>query len=167
MNQNNILLNRTFRLFFAGVFLISVFAGCILLGPRMLNMDGDLGRHLTVGAYILDSGKIPIVDLFSNTMAGLPFTPHEWLSEVMFALAYRFMGLTGVVLLTAFLIALVWYRLSFVVLRESKSFYLSLILIITGIAASSIHWISRPHIFTYLFLVALDCHIPEQITNSI
>ena len=153
MNTNNILLNRSFRLFFASVFFFSVFAGCVLLGSRMLNMDGDLGRHLTIGAYILDSGKIPTVDLFSNSMTGLPFTPHEWLSEVAFAIAYRFMGLTGVVLLTALLIAQVWYRLSFQVLRETRSFYVSLILLVVGIAASSIHWISRPHIFTYLFLM--------------
>jgi len=68
---------------------IAAFAGVIGLGPRMLNIDGDLGRHLTIGANILDSGRIPTVDLFSHTMLGQPLTPHEWLAQVIFALANR------------------------------------------------------------------------------
>lgn len=153
MKHESILLNRNFKLFFAAMILISVFAGCIYLGPRLLNMDGDLGRHLTVGAYILDSGKIPTSDIFSHTLSGSSFTPHEWLSEVLFVLAYRLLGLTGVVLLTAIVIGSVWYILSYKILSNIKSFYVSLILILIGIAASSIHWISRPHIFTYIFLL--------------
>ncbi len=124
-----------------------------MLGPRLLNMDGDLGRHLTVGGYILDLGKIPTLDIFSHTMTGKPFTPHEWLTEIIFTLANRWVGLTGVVFLTSLIIALVWYLLSFEVMKRSGGFYFSLVVIIIGIAASSIHWISRPHIFTYIFLL--------------
>jgi hypothetical protein len=153
MKNNNSSTNWSFEYFFAATFFISVLAGCIMLGPRLLNMDGDLGRHLTVGGYILDSGKIPTLDIFSHTMAGKPFTPHEWLTEIIFSLANRWLGLTGVVFLTSLIIALVWYLLSFEVMKRSGGFYFSLFVIIIGIEASSIHWISRPHIFTYIFLL--------------
>jgi hypothetical protein len=143
----------SFNYFFAATFFISVLAGCIMLGPRLLNMDGDLGRHLTVGSYILDSGKIPTLDIFSHTMAGKPFTPHEWLTEIIFSLANRWLGLTGVVFLTGIIIAVLWNLLSYEVIKKSGAFYFSLFVIIIGIAASSIHWISRPHIFTYVFLL--------------
>ena len=77
---------------------VAVLVACIGLGRRMLNIDGDLGRHLTIGGYILDSGSVPVRDLFSHTMSGQPVVPHEWLSQVIFALAYRLLGLDGVVL---------------------------------------------------------------------
>ncbi len=153
MKNTNLSTNWSFDYFFAATFFISVLAGCIMLGPRLLNMDGDLGRHLTVGSYILDSGIIPTLDIFSHSMAGKPFTPHEWLTEIIFSLANRWLGLTGVVFLTGIIIAVVWYLLSYEVIKKSGAFYFSLFVIIIGIAASSIHWISRPHIFTYVFLI--------------
>ncbi|MBA4420416.1 MAG: hypothetical protein C0391_04650 [Anaerolinea sp.] len=115
-------------------------------------MDGDLGRHLTVGNYILESGIIPVRDVFSHTLAGKPFTPHEWLSEVMFSLAYQLLSLSGVVLLSAAILAFTWYIIAKRVAERSGSFSISFTLIIIGIAASSMHWLTRPHLFTYLFL---------------
>jgi hypothetical protein len=84
---------------------MAVFTGVILLGPQMMNIDGDLGRHLTIGEYILDTGRVPTTDLFSHTMAGQPVTPHEWLSQVLFALAHRWLGLNGVGLRCGLVIA--------------------------------------------------------------
>ncbi len=72
----------------------------------------------------------------------MPFTPHEWLTEIFFAAAHLWEGLTGVVLLTGLIIALTWYIVSFEVISKSKSFYFSILLILVGIAASSVHWLS-------------------------
>jgi hypothetical protein len=83
------------------ILFIALFLGVVGLGPRLLNVDGDLGRHLTIGAYILENRVIPTRDIFSHTLAGAPLTPHEWLAEVFYALAYRLAGLNGVVLLCA------------------------------------------------------------------
>lgn len=141
------LLPRLQDILFIGIF-ISVF----MLGFRMINMDGDLGRHLTIGAYILDQRIIPTQDIFSHTMAGSPMVPHEWLSEVFFALAFRWLGFNGVVLLAAFVIALaisVIYRQAY---AQSHMLVLSAILTILAAAASSLHWLVRPHLFTFLLL---------------
>lgn len=89
----------------ADVLFVALFAAVMVLGSRLLNMDGDLGRHLTIGNYILDELRIPTSDIFSHTMSGLGLTPHEWLSQVIFALAFRIAGLDGVVLLCALVIA--------------------------------------------------------------
>jgi len=56
------------------------FVGVLVNGPKMINGDGDLGRHITVGNYILSNHVIPLTDVFSHTMTGEPLTPHEWLS---------------------------------------------------------------------------------------
>ena len=127
------------------------FIGAVGLGPQMMNIDGDLGRHLTIGGYILDPGKVPLADLFSHTMPGAELTPHEWLSQVLFALAERWLGLNGVVLLTAVVIA--WrfcvYRRA---LREGGSILAALAVCILALAASSLHWLTRPHVFTFLLV---------------
>jgi hypothetical protein len=134
------------------ILFLAIFLGVVGLGPRLLNVDGDLGRHLTIGRYILDNRIIPTRDIFSHTLAGAPLTPHEWLAEVLYALAYRLGGLNGVVLLCALLISLT-FRLSF---RQS---YLrsNLVLLALGwtilaAAASSLHWLARPHLFTLLMI---------------
>ncbi len=69
------------------VIFISIFLGVVGLGPRLLNIDGDLGRHLTIGKYILQNYKIPIRDEFSHTMYGQHLTPHEWLAQCILAIA--------------------------------------------------------------------------------
>ena len=55
---------------------IAVFLAIIGLGPRLMNVDGDLGRHLTLGNHILDSGTIPKNDIFSfsKTILELSFS---------------------------------------------------------------------------------------------
>jgi hypothetical protein len=131
---------------------VAVFIGVIGLGPRIMNVDGDVGRHLVLGSYILDTQKIPTVDIFSHTMNGYPLTPHEWLSEVFFALSYRWMGLNGVVWLSAVLLALAFFLLFRLTLQRSKSPLISLAIVLVGIAASSLHWLSRPHLFTFVLV---------------
>jgi len=134
-------------------FFIAVFIGSLDMGARMMNMDGDLGRHLVVGGYIVDHHMIPTRDVFSSTMLGQPLSPHEWLAEVLFTLAYRLLGFSGVILLTASILAFSWYLLSSEVLKRNNKPWITIPLIILGIAASSIHWLTRPHIFTFLLLI--------------
>ena len=52
--------------------------------------DPDYFWHIAVGERILDSG-IPSTDPYSFTWGGQPWTPHEWLGEVLMA------GLEGAV----------------------------------------------------------------------
>lgn len=137
----------------ADMLFIALFVGVIALGPRLMNMDGDLGRHLTIGGYILDELTIPTQDIFSHTMSGMHLTPHEWLAQVIFALSFRLGGLDGVVLLCALVLGVTFtivYRQSF---SSSKLVLVSLLMTILAAAAASVHWLARPHIFTLLFTV--------------
>lgn len=129
---------------------IAVFLAVIGLGPRMMNIDGDLGRHLTLGNYILDSRQIPTEDVFSFTKFGDPLTPHEWLADVIFALAWRMAGLDGVVFLSALVIAITVWILYLFTSNISGMPLLAAGFSILGAAASSLHWLTRPHIFTIL-----------------
>ncbi|MRR30549.1 hypothetical protein EG834_09565, partial [bacterium] len=124
----------------------------LISGPQLMNADGDLGRHLTIGRYILATGDIPVRDLFSHTMAGQPLTPHEWLSQVIFAQADQWMGLNGVILVCALIIATT-FRFVFTLARqEGLTLGATLSVILLAMLASTTHWLSRPHLFTFLLL---------------
>ena len=147
------------------VFWIALFFAVVSKGPAMMNIDGDLGRHITIGRYILDTRSIPTVDLFSHSMAGHPLTPHEWLSQVLFALADRWLGLNGVVLLTALVIATAFGTTLSLAIRRSGSLLLGLVITLLAAGASSLHWLTRPHIFTFL-LLALWLQVIDSILHG-
>ncbi len=144
---------------------MTVFLGVITKGSQIINADGDLALHVAVGNYILDTGKIPLEDVFSHTMNGLPYTPHEWLSEVLFAISNRIMGLDGAILLTALVISFAFWLTYKNSSRRSGSFVALLFSLFLTILASAIHWLARPHIFTFL-LFALWLIVLERIRKG-
>ena len=148
------------------IFFISILLGVILLGPKTLNADGDLGRHLTVGNYILLARSIPTKDLFSNTRYGESLTPHEWLAEVSFAAANRLLGLDGVVILEGLIIAITLIIVFRDSLERGKSYFVAGCLTFWAAAASSLHWIARPHLFTFLFLATWTIAIRKVATGK-
>lgn len=73
----------------------------VVSASRSVLNDGDTYTHIAAGAWMLAHRAVLTRDPFTSTFAGHPWDAHEWLSEVILAVAYRVAGLTGVVLLTA------------------------------------------------------------------
>ena len=133
---------------------IAVFLTVLRKGQTMLNMDGDLPLHLTQGRYMLEFGKIPLRDVFSHTLAGQPVAQHKWLAQVIFAFAERIFSLEGVVILSAVVIASAFWLVFKQIRRDEHSLIAILPGIFLGIVTSMVHWLTRPHVFTFLFLAA-------------
>jgi len=144
------------------ILFISLLIAVLLYGPRTFNLDGDLGRHITIGDHILDSVTIPRFDIFSHTMTGQPLTPHEWLAQGIFALAHRGLGLSGAVLITGLIIAVSFVLVFRESVGRSSSIVVSLAMTILAAAAASLHWLARPHVFTFLYL-AIWVSLHERI----
>lgn len=77
---------------------LAMFALCAF-SPALLN-DSDTWSHIATGDWILQHRAVPHVDPFTYSVAGKSWTAHEWLSEILLALAYRAGGFIGVALLT-------------------------------------------------------------------
>jgi hypothetical protein len=133
------------------ILFLAVFIAAVMLGPRMLNIDGDLPRHLLVGKIVLETRSIPTTDIFSHVYQGMPLVPHEWLTGVVFYIIYALTGLDGVVVLAALLLATTFLLVYEETLRHSGLRLATLLLVAWGAAISSLHWITRPHLFTMLF----------------
>lgn len=130
---------------------IVVFVSALFDGSQMLNLDGDLGRDLAMGNYILNVHQVPSYDLFSYTKFGQPRPPYEWLAQLLFAIAYHWLNLDSIVLLVAFIIGAAFFIVYREASRQSQIPFTALILTLWAATASSIHWLTRPHIFSFLF----------------
>jgi hypothetical protein len=72
----------------------------VLFVPAVLN-DGDTYWHLAAGEWMLAHGQVLRRDVFSFSHAGQPWDTHEWLTEVVMALAFRLGAWNGLLLLAA------------------------------------------------------------------
>lgn len=69
--------------------------------------DADLPMHLRTGAWILDNGRVPVIEPFAWTRAGDPFYAYSWLPEVLYQLAWNAGGATALSALHALLLGVV------------------------------------------------------------
>ena len=137
---------------FASIFLILVFG----IGNGLLN-DGDTGYHIRTGEEILKHGRVPAGDIFSAQLPPPKWTAHEWLSEVILAVVYKYSGLTGIVVFFAWLLAATHWLLYFILSRKSSNLILVVIITCLATATSSTHWLARPHVFSLLFTIVWHC----------
>ena len=82
----------------AAILLCAILAATL---PYQLSVkaDPDLWWHTKTGLMILEKGSIPDTDLFSFTAYGKTWINHEWLSDVVFAIAWHIAKDKGLLLL--------------------------------------------------------------------
>ena len=132
-----------------------VFIACFSGSGSFLLSDGDTGYHIRAGEIILKDLAVPRHDPFSFITPTLPWTAHEWLSEVVMAIVHNALGLPGIVFLFALLLSTT-YLLLFRWIRSSKrNILVDLMILVLVLLSSRIHWIARPHVFSLLLIVLL------------
>ncbi|HEY6767811.1 MAG TPA: hypothetical protein VI386_23910 [Candidatus Sulfotelmatobacter sp.] len=123
------------------------------LSVRLLN-DAGTGWHIRTGQIIADTHQIPRVDPFSSIMKGHPWFAWECLYEVAVGQLQRVAGLNGVVWLTAVVIALVYSWTFRLLIQRGVDVFLALMLVLLASGAGMIHFLARPHVFSWLFTLA-------------
>ncbi|MGI8961059.1 MAG: hypothetical protein ACR2IV_15095 [Bryobacteraceae bacterium] len=125
----------------------------VLQGTKILLADGDTGWHIRTGEWILQNRTVPTLDLFSFTKPHAAWFSWEWGWDLLFAPVHQIWGLAGVAfanLLVLCLISALLYRL---VRRCCENDLLALLFTAVALGGSSIHWLARPHLFSWLFLL--------------
>lgn len=130
----------------------AVIAGCLtfalmLFVPALLN-DGDTFWQISTGTWILDHRLIPATDPFSFTAGDRPWFAHEWLAEILLALAFRTGGMAGVIVLAAAatgLTALVLLRC----LRHFLPGVYALTALIVALSNAAPSMLARPHLLAW------------------
>jgi len=123
------------------------------LSVRLLG-DAGIGWHIRTGQMILATHAIPRVDPFSSTTVPQAWFAWEWLYDVGVGGLESAVGLNGVVLFTALIIAGVFSWTFRLLLRRGTNVLVALILVLLAASASMIHFLARPHVVSWLFTVA-------------
>jgi hypothetical protein len=129
--------------------LLFVVLACLAL---LMPAQNDTFWNLRDGLEILRAGHVPRIDTYSFTAAGAPYTDHEWLSQVILALAHRLAGMPGVELVAAVAVlgsVAIVYRLTVGPLRTRFA------LLAPALTVASCVWVLRPQVFSLLALAAL------------
>jgi hypothetical protein len=137
----------------ADIMFVSLFLLLSLSVNKGLLNDCDTGYHIRAGEYIIDTFSIPKHDIFSFISPALPWTAHEWLSEVIMAAIHRAAGLTGVVIFFSFMISLVYYLMFKVIRKYNGNILAASFITLLVLLTSQIHWLARPHIFSLVLMV--------------
>jgi len=134
------------------IFFASLFIAVLLLGNRMINLDGDLPRHLLFGRIILAEKRIPSSEPLIYPYADRPYVSHEWLSQVIYQTVYSLANLRGLALLAAILIGAT-FTITYGYLVRQYSLRLPILFLVGwGAAVTSLNWAIRPHLFSMLLL---------------
>jgi hypothetical protein len=134
-------------------------------GARSLLGDGDTGWHIRTGEWILANHQVPHKDIFSFTKPGQPWFAWEWGTDVIYALLHSRWGLAGVVILSMLILCLTSALLFRLVYRRCSNAFIAIGFTFLAVAASSLHWHARPHLFTLLFTV-IFLHVLDRVRDG-
>ena len=122
-------------------------------GAMSLLADGDTGWHIRAGQWMLANGRVPDHDIFSFTKAGQPWFAWEWLWDVMVGWLQLHWGLAAVTRVNTVLLGMVFVLVYKLAWWKSGNALVSSAATMAAIAASSLHWLARPHLTTWLFVI--------------
>ena len=131
-------------------------------GAQQLFRDADSGWHIRIGERILGGAGLPVTDPFSFSRAGEPWFAWEWAADLAMAIAHRGAGLGGVALLYALTIALgtwLWVHLNW---AAGGSFLFTCLLALPTLSTVNLHWLARPHVFSWILFQACLLHIESR-----
>ena len=115
-------------------------------------LDTDLWWHLRSGQIMVETGKPLLTDVFSYTRAGMDWTNHSWLGQIVLFEIYQLTGWTGLssmMGLTAVLIGwLIWQQ------TPGGAFTRAAFVLLASIVSAPL-WTPRPQLFSLLLLAIL------------
>ncbi len=123
------------------------------LSVRLLG-DAGIGWHIRTGQQILATHAIPHTDSFSSTMSGKPWFAWEWLYDVLVGRLEATLGLNGVVWFTAVVVAAVFAWTFRLLMSRGTNVLVAMALVLLAVSASTIHFLARPHVLSWLFALA-------------
>jgi hypothetical protein len=124
-----------------------------------------MNRKIVEQGGILKNGRVPAVDIFSFTRSGEPWIAWEWLSDVLMAVVHERSSLAGIVLVSLVLLGATSAFVYRSTLGESGHRVIAIVLTGLAMAASTVHWLARPHLVTPLFASVFCCVLNQTERN--
>ena len=123
--------------------------------------DPDFFWHVTAGRLIAVTGSVPSVDPFSFTWGGRPWTPHEWLSELLIHHLVATVGETGALVVFGLIVGSVFAVLAVALARRGvRTLAIALPSCLGALIVASYATV-RPQAISWLFMAALVAGLME------
>ena len=117
--------------------------------------DPDIWWHLRDAQYLLQHHEFLREDLYSFTVAGHPWINSEWLAEIPFYFAYRFLGISGLKALTFVLPVTLMLMLLYLCYEESRNFKASVFVCCVASFLAVVSYGPRTILFGYILMITL------------
>ncbi len=117
--------------------------------------DPDLWGHLRFGQAALASGHVVTNDRYSYSVANAIWVNHEWLSEIIMALAYNGLGVVGLKLWKFACVAVTMMLMALAMAETGASSTIQLNLLGMAALAMVPQNQFRPQLFTFLLFAAM------------
>jgi hypothetical protein len=115
--------------------------------------DGDTSWQVAAGDWILKNGRIPTTDPFSFTAAGHPWVAMEWLSQLIYASAFRLAGHAGLATLVAAALFTLDSFLFFYLQRRCSPLLVAGTLLMMDVVLAPF-MLARPHVLAWPLLAS-------------
>src|SRR5579883_1228679 len=136
-----------------GDLIFAIVLGLVLVGGRHgLFNDPGTPWHLRLGRQILASGSVPRHDTLTFTRDGAPWIDQSWGFDVLLAMLVDSWGWPVVIALTAIGLAGLYAAMTRGLVRDGISPLVAVLVAILAVAVGSIHFLIRPHLFTFAFV---------------
>ena len=145
-------------------YLFVIFFVALVCAARV-RVSYDTLWHIPSGLWMLEHQAVLHHDVFSHTVLGRAWVAHEWLSEIVFALSYQYLGWTGVVLVAAASLAFAFSLLAaYLGGRDWPA--RGLLLLLVGVFLCMGVLIARPHALVAPVLVFWAIHLVAAVEQS-
>jgi hypothetical protein len=137
-----------------------------VLAALIANLSSvDLTYHLRAGEGILATGAIPRVDEWTFTAAGAPWTDQQWGAQVVLELAYRLAGWTGLAVLRAALVGVVFGCLFVIGRRRGLDPRTAALLTLAAFLVSAVALALRPQLLGMALFAIVLLLVVERRTH--
>jgi hypothetical protein len=136
-----------------GDLVFGIVLGLILFGCRfgLLNDPGTTW-HLRLGREIIATGAVPHYDTLTYTHNHAPWVDQSWAFDVLLAVVVDRWGWSGAIALVALGLASLYRALARGLVNDGISPLVAVVVSVLAIAICAIHFLIRPHLFTFWFL---------------
>src|SRR3984885_5380646 len=117
--------------------------------------DPDLWGHLRFGQAALASGHIVTADTYSYSAANAVWLNHEWMTEIVMALAYNGLGVVGLKLWKFVCVAATMVSIALAMAETGASPSIQLNLLALAALAMVPQNQFRPQLFTFMLFAAM------------